>query len=99
MVASEYNPIDHLCTGTNCDIVLIIDDITIITTANFTPTQFIYLPNVDIPEYNYSGIHSEVGAYFVASDSILAGQMFAHYSSLLEDPETKLMFKGGQYKY
>lgn len=78
---------------------IIIDDITIITTANFTPTQFIYLPNVDIPEYNYTGIHSEVGTYFVISSKELADKMVQHYEDLLDDVSTRLMFSEGKYRY
>lgn len=78
---------------------IIIDDITIITTANFTPTQFIYLPNVDIPEYNYTGIHSEVGTYFVISSKELADKMVQHYEDLLNDASTRLMFSEGKYRY
>lgn len=78
---------------------IIIDDITIITTANFTPTQFIYLPNVDIPEYNYTGIHSEVGTYFVISSKELAEKMVEHYEVLLDDSGTRLMFREGRYRY
>ena len=78
---------------------IIIDDITIVTTANFTPTQFIYLPDVNIPEYKYSGMHCEVGAYFVINNKELADKMVAHYSSLLEESETRLMFNKGRYRY
>lgn len=78
---------------------IIIDDITIITTANFTPTQFIYLPDVDIPEYNYTGIHSEVGTYFVISSKELADKMVQHYEGLLDDVSTRLMFSEGKYRY
>lgn len=78
---------------------IIIDDIIIITTANFTPTQFIYLPNVDIPEYDYSGIHSEVGTYFVISSKELADKMVEHYETLLNDVNTKQMFSKGKYKF
>ncbi len=48
---------------------IIIDDTLIVTTCNFTPTQFIYLKHVDIPKFkkipniSYKGIHSEVGQF------------------------------------
>lgn len=53
---------------------IIIDNTAILTTCNFTPTQFIYLPNVNISEFSkipnmsYSGIFCEFGAYFITDN-------------------------------
>lgn len=50
---------------------IIIDDMLIYCTYNFTPTQFIYLDRVSIPnfrkmpELSYEGIHCEVGMHVV----------------------------------
>ena len=54
---------------------IIIDNIAILTTCNFTPTQFIYLPNVNIlkfkkiPDLTYSGIFCEFGAYYMTDNA------------------------------
>ena len=53
---------------------ILIDNTLIYCSYNFTPTQFIYLDNVNItqftnmPELNYSGIHCEVGMHLVIKD-------------------------------
>ncbi|WP_405399631.1 hypothetical protein [Maribacter sp. Asnod2-G09] len=53
---------------------ILIDNMLIYCSYNFTPTQFIYLDNVNItqftnmPELNYSGIHCEVGMHLVIKD-------------------------------
>ena len=53
---------------------IIIDDMLIYCTYNFTPTQFIYLDNVNIskfknmPELSYKGIHCEVGMHVVVEN-------------------------------
>lgn len=73
---------------------IIIDHHTIITTANFTPTQFIYLPNVNIQKYNYVGIHSEVGAYFVISDEGIANHLVSLFNDLVGNPATRRMIPG-----
>ena len=67
---------------------IVSDDTAIITTSNFTPTEFIYLPYVNIPvfenipNYSYSGIHCEFGAYYVTRDSDFV-QRLVEYSRVL----------------
>lgn len=77
---------------------IIIDNIVITTTCNFTPTQFIYIPNVDIPEFDnipdtsYSGIFCEVGAYFIYTNPIVADLLFQKTTELINLDSTKEMF-------
>jgi len=53
---------------------IIIDETLIYCSYNFTPTQFIYLDNVDIKEFahmpgkSYKGQHCEVSGHFVVND-------------------------------
>lgn len=77
---------------------IIVDDHVLITTCNFTPTQFIYLPSVsidhfdNIPGYSYSGIHCEYGVYCVISNHDFAEQILKDYDSLKHHKDTKRMF-------
>tara|TARA_R110001606_G_scaffold99486_1_gene219441 strand:+ start:858 stop:2192 length:1335 start_codon:yes stop_codon:yes gene_type:complete len=53
---------------------ILIDNLLIYCSYNFTPTQFIYLDNVKIPKFknmphiSYEGIHCEVGMHVVIED-------------------------------
>lgn len=53
---------------------IIIDNLLIYCSYNFTPTQFIFLDNVNIPKFknmpdiSYEGIHCEVGMHVVIED-------------------------------
>lgn len=77
---------------------LVADDNIIITTCNFTPTQFIYLENVDIqhfdeiPGYSYKGVHCEYGVYAVSSSTALSEYMNRSTKGLIELSETRRMF-------
>lgn len=77
---------------------IVIDDIVIATTCNFTPTQFIYLPNVNIPTFenipntSYSGIFCEFGAYFVRQSQKLADYLVAYANDIITLPSTRRMF-------
>lgn len=77
---------------------IVADDNVIITTCNFTPTQFIYLGNVNIPSfdnipgYSYQGIHCEFGAYYVPSSKALADYLEAETSHIIQLAETNRMF-------
>lgn len=77
---------------------IIIDNIVITTTCNFTPTQFIYIPNVDIPEFDnipntsYSGIFCEVGAYFVYQQEHLANTLLQKTNEIIGLDSTRQMF-------
>ncbi len=75
---------------------VVADNTAIISTSNFTPTEFIYLPYVDIPaferipNYSYSGIHCEFGAYYVSRDADLV-QRLVEYARILWR-NSRLMF-------
>ena len=87
----RYKANDHLHSK-----FVVADDTAIISTNNFTPTQFIYLPYVDIPaferipNYSYSGIHCEFGAYYVSRDADLV-QRLVEYARILWR-NSRLMF-------
>lgn len=53
---------------------LLIDNTLIVTTCNFTPTQFIYIDEVDIPEFGYKGIFSEVGQFIIIRDKAMVNK-------------------------
>ena len=68
---------------------IIIDNTLIYCTYNFTPTQFIYLDDVNIPNFrempktSYKGIHCEVSAHVVIEDrSIL--NLFLDHTQLIK---------------
>ncbi len=73
---------------------IVIDDIAIITTCNFTPTQFIYLANVviekfdNIPELKYKGIHSEVGQYLIINDKNICNLLIDYFKKISQKKET-----------
>jgi phosphatidylserine/phosphatidylglycerophosphate/cardiolipin synthase-like enzyme len=73
---------------------IVIDDYVILTTCNFTPTQFIYLKHVDLPKFfrmpglSYKGIHSEVGQYVVLNDPITVGKFVQHFQEVYADEKT-----------
>lgn len=77
---------------------IIIDDIVLITTCNFTPTQFIYLPNVNIdtfdniPSYSYSGIHCEFGAYSIIRNQEFADLIMEQFFKLTQLKDTTKFF-------
>lgn len=60
---------------------IVIDDWAVITTCNFTPTEFIYLSNVKISKFDnfdnleYEGIFSEVGQFIFVHDSNIANYL------------------------
>lgn len=76
---------------------MVIDDIVVATTCNFTPSQFIYLPNVNIPSFenipntSYSGIFCEFGAYFVQKNQRLADHLVAHTDTIIALQTTQRM--------
>lgn len=77
---------------------IVSDNHVILTTCNFTPTQFIYIPRVEIeqfermPDLSYSGIHCEIGAYFVVSSSGFADQVSEEFNKMIQLPRTQRMF-------
>lgn len=77
---------------------IVADDIVIVTTCNFTPTQFIYLPNVNIdsfdemPNYSYHGTHCEYGVYQIVQDAALANEYVSYAAEITKRTDTRRMF-------
>lgn len=74
---------------------IIIDDTVIVTTCNFTPSQFIYLPNVEINHFenmsgSYAGIFCEFGVYAVITNKDFA-QWLVDYTNKIEALSDKVM--------
>lgn len=67
---------------------VVADDHVALTTSNFTPTSFIYLPNVNItafehdPGLTYRGCHAEVGHYFFCESRRLARALVDYTESI-----------------
>ncbi len=77
---------------------IVVDDAVIITTCNFTPTQFIYLPNViinefkNMPDASYSGISCEVGVYYASKCKELADNLVRFTDSIIMLSDTEKTF-------
>ena len=77
---------------------IVIDDTLIISTFNYTPTQFIYLKNVNIDEFvkiknkSYNGIHSEVGQMIIVDDKIVA-EKFVKYFNIISNRKNTFKYK------
>jgi phosphatidylserine/phosphatidylglycerophosphate/cardiolipin synthase-like enzyme len=73
---------------------IIVDDTAVITTCNFTPTEFIYLPNVNIehfdniPGMKYKGIFSEVGQFLVIKSHDVCEALIAHFNEICNRSNT-----------
>ncbi len=73
---------------------IIVDDTVVFTSCNFTPTQFIYLKYVDIPEFehipgiSYRGIHSEVGQYLIITDQDVCNKTEKIFNWIWDHPGT-----------
>ncbi|WP_396632363.1 phospholipase D-like domain-containing protein [Maribacter sp. R86514] len=73
---------------------IIIDNILIYCSFNFTPTQFIYLDNVKIlkfknmPDLSYSGIHCEVGMHLVIKDQTTVKAFENNVADIIRKKET-----------
>jgi len=58
---------------------LLVDDTLILTTCNFTPTQFIYIDNVDLRDLGYKGVFSEIGQYIIVRNKAIVDQYSEHF--------------------
>ena len=73
---------------------ILIDNTLIYCSYNFTPTQFIYLDNVNItqftnmPDLSYSGIHCEVGMHLVIKDESTTKAFENNVASIKRKKET-----------
>lgn len=79
---------NHISKDVN-DKYIIVDDLIIITTFNYTPTQFTYIDNVNIesfisnPAINYHGVHSEVGHMLIVNDNHTVNSYLNNFKELL----------------
>lgn len=77
---------------------IIVDNIVLVTTCNFTPTQFIFLPNVEINEFvnipgsSYSGVFCEIGSYIARKNASLANRMLENIRTIINLDSTRKMF-------
>ena len=73
---------------------IIVDNVLIYCTYNFTPTQFIYLDKVDIPKFDnmpelsYKGTHCEVAGHLVVENENLVDSFLQNMKFLIDLPET-----------
>lgn len=72
---------------------IVADDTVLVTTANFTPSQFIYLPNVHIPKFenmngSYDGVFCEIGAYCIFKNKRIADWLVAHTEDIIHLADT-----------
>ena len=77
---------------------VLVDDTALLTTCNFTPTQFIYLPEVNItsfkniPGASYSGIFCEYGAYFITQAPATCQNLSDYTDKICSLPDTEKIF-------
>ena len=74
---------------------IICDDTVIITSCNFTPTQFIYLKHVNIPVFkkipdlSYQGIFSEVGQFLIIKEESVIKEFLENFNKLWDNKQTQ----------
>ncbi|MEH6770058.1 phospholipase D-like domain-containing protein [Maribacter arcticus] len=74
---------------------IIVDNILIFCTYNFTPTQFTFLDNVNInsfsemPGLSYQGIHCEVAGHVVIDNRKILESFLKNVELIINDSETK----------
>lgn len=75
---------------------IVVDDVVVLSTTNFTASQFTYLPYVDIPKFekienaSYKGIFSEVGQYIYVQDEDFANSMVEWFAEMTKTSEKML---------
>ena len=73
---------------------IVVDDKTVVTTCNLTPTEFIYLPDVNIerfdniPDLKYRGVFSEVGQYIYLKSDELANRLIGIFKNTVNRSST-----------
>ena len=73
---------------------IIIDNWVVFSTGNFTLTQFVYIPDVNIQSFNnipntsYSGIFCEFGAHYFVENQVKADEMENYTNQIICDPNT-----------
>jgi len=84
---------------------MVIDDIVVFCTYNYTPTQFIYLDKVNIssfkemPELSYSGIHCEVASHVVIADSKTVKEFASNFDDICTCNESKQVIFSAEKRY
>lgn len=74
---------------------LIIDDLLIVCTGNFNPSQFIYLDNVQIEEFeqmpneSYSGIYAIIGQYILNEDAATLSKYIQNFEEIWNRSNTQ----------
>lgn len=80
---------------------IIVDNTLILTTCNFTPTQFIYKQDVNIekfkniPGMSYHGTYSEVGCFIVINDATVCNEFVKSFDSIWQDKQTYIHNNAG----
>ncbi len=78
---------------------IICDDMVIITSCNFTPTQFIYLSHVNIPNFkrmqglSYQGVFAEVGQFLILKDESISNIFLGNFHGLWNSKNTQRQIK------
>ena len=73
---------------------IIVDNTLILTTCNFTPTQFTYKKDINIerfekiPGMSYHGTYSEVGCFIVINDATVCNEFVKSFDRIWQDKET-----------
>lgn len=73
---------------------LIIDDWIVLTSCNITPTEFIYIGNVDIPKFDhipgisYRGIFSEVGQFMILKSDSGKKLLIQNFRDIISSEDT-----------
>ncbi len=73
---------------------MVIDDVAVISTCNFTPTSFTYISEVDIPlfdnipETSYHGTYSEVGQIIIIRDAQICTALKNNFANICAQSNT-----------
>lgn len=94
----QVNQLGHCSYSVNQNVhakFIVVDDVVIVGTGNYTPTEFIYgdvkIDCFKAPELNgvsYRGIFSEVAHYMIMEDHELAEQLIRFFNEILAQHDT-----------
>lgn len=84
----QYDNTNYMVNSDIHSKYIIIDDTLLLTTCNFTPTQFIYIDDVQLPNIGYRGIFSEVGHYLLIKDKKIVKEYYNHFRSYWTHPNS-----------
>lgn len=84
--------------------IIIADDIVILSSFNYSPTQFLYGEDIDIPYFtyyesyiSYRGDSSEIGHCVIIKNKELADYLVSQIDNFIMHPSTICCIKGGKY--